>query len=255
LPDDYGVETRVGPITGLNGREGGGSLMQPLYKLPLFNRADGTPVALYQYNASEQLTALDAERKKARIEAGAIPFEDLEKELRASSRAMGRLLGEANAAHGAWQAMAALLDEKASEDPPSTSHVRDMLTQVAAIARRYAPAEVVAESAAAEAGGDEAGEAGTGGAGGTGVGAVGGFAVPQGQTVSREDALRALESIATFFRKTEPLSPLAYTLDDAIRRGRMTWPELLEEVVADRDSRNAILTSLGIRPPPEATEE
>jgi hypothetical protein len=35
----------------------------------------------------------------------------------------------------------------------------------------------------------------------------------------------------------------------------MTWPELLEEVVADRDSRNAILTSLGIRPPPEATEE
>ena len=98
LPDDYGVETRVGPITGLNGREGGGSLMQPLYKLPLFNRPDGTPVALYQYNASEQLTSLDAERKKARIEAGAIPYEDLEKELRASSRAMGRLLGEANAA-------------------------------------------------------------------------------------------------------------------------------------------------------------
>ncbi|HXT81680.1 MAG TPA: type VI secretion system protein TssA [Acetobacteraceae bacterium] len=251
LPDDYGVETRVGPITGLNGREGGGSLMQPLYKLPLFNRPDGTPVALYQYNASEQLTSLDAERKKARIEAGAIPYEDLEKELRASSRAMGRLLGEANAAHGAWQAMAAVLDEKASEDPPSTSHVRDILGQVAAIARRYAPEEAVADAGGAEAGGEEGGAAVAAGGGGV----IGGIAVPQGQAVSREDALRALESIATFFRKTEPLSPLSYTLDDAVRRGRMTWPELLEEVVADRDSRNAILTTLGIKPPAEPTEE
>ena len=36
LPDDYGVETRVAPVTGLNGREGNGSLIQPLHKLPLF---------------------------------------------------------------------------------------------------------------------------------------------------------------------------------------------------------------------------
>ena len=45
LPDDYGMETRVAPVTGLNGREGNGSLIQPLHKLPLFEARDGTPIA------------------------------------------------------------------------------------------------------------------------------------------------------------------------------------------------------------------
>jgi hypothetical protein len=35
----------------------------------------------------------------------------------------------------------------------------------------------------------------------------------------------------------------------------MTWPELLAEVVADTDTRNTILTTLGIRPPPPPPEE
>ena len=46
LPDDYGIETRVAPVTGLNGREGNGSLIQPLHKLPLFMRGDGTRIAI-----------------------------------------------------------------------------------------------------------------------------------------------------------------------------------------------------------------
>jgi hypothetical protein len=35
----------------------------------------------------------------------------------------------------------------------------------------------------------------------------------------------------------------------------MTWPELLQEVVADTDARNGILTTLGIRPPPPEAQE
>jgi len=71
-----------------------------------------------------------------------------------------------------------------------------------------------------------------------------------GALTTREDALRALAQIAEFFRRTEPLSPIAYTLQEAVRRSRMTWPELLAEIVPDVTSRSAILTSLGIRPPP-----
>ena len=62
--------------------------------------------------------------------------------------------------------------------------------------------------------------------------------------------MRALAQIADFFRRTEPLSPITYTLQEAVRRSRMTWPELLEEIVPDPASRSAILSSLGIRPPP-----
>ena len=74
-----------------------------------------------------------------------------------------------------------------------------------------------------------------------------------GQTtrpVTREDMLRELERIAEFFRKTEPHSPLAYTLEEAVRRGRLTWPELLAEVVPDDKVRSGMLVMLGIRPAP-----
>jgi type VI secretion system protein ImpA len=247
LPDDYGVETRVAPITGLNGRDGGGSLIQPLYKLQFFNRPDGTPVTFFNYQSSEQLPSLQAERRDARIAAGAIPWEDMENEARtAGAAAMGRLRDQSATALEAWEAMANVLDEKASEDPPSTSHVRDMLRQIHAVAIRYAPAATEqAEEAAAE-----VGEATDGAAAGGGVAGPAGFSTTA-RTVSRDDALKTLETIATYFRRTEPASPLAYTLDDAIRRARLTWPELLEEVVPDISVRQAILTSLGIRPASE----
>jgi len=249
LPDDYGVETRVAPVTGLNGREGNGSLIQPLHKLPLFTRGDGTQIAMYLYEGSAQLGTLDAERRAARIAAGAIPFDELEKEARAQARTFAKLRDDAREALAAWQDMARILDEKASEDPPSTSTVRDMISHVFDVANRYAPPEAGAPAAEAET------AAADGTPGVATAGGVGGIAVPAGQVASRDDALRALENLATFFRRTEPVSPLAYTLEDAVRRSRMTWPELLEEIVADRESRNAILTALGIRPPPPPPEE
>jgi type VI secretion system protein ImpA len=246
VPDDYGVETRVAPVTGLNGRDGGGSLIQPLYKLHFFDRPDGTPVTFFAYQSSEQLPALPAERRDARVKAGTIPWEDMENEARtAGAASLGRLRDQATAAMEAWEGMATVLDEKASEDPPSTSHVRDMLRQIHSAAVRYAPAP----AEAADEGTADAMEA-------TGATAEGGTAGPAGfsapaRTVSRDDALKTLETIATFFRRTEPASPLAYTLDDAIRRARLTWPELLEEVVPDVSVRQAILISLGIRPASE----
>jgi type VI secretion system protein ImpA len=66
--------------------------------------------------------------------------------------------------------------------------------------------------------------------------------------MTRESALRDLDRIAEYFRKTEPHSPLAYTLEDAVRRGRMSLPELLAEVLPDAEARNGLLMRLGIRP-------
>jgi type VI secretion system protein ImpA len=251
LPDDYGMETRVTPVTGLNGRDGNGSLIQPLYKLTLFNRVDGSPVAYYQYQQSEQLGTLDAERRQQRIDAGAVPLDDLEREARAAGgRNWAALLADVRAARDSWQAMANLLDEKAGADGPSTTAVRDLLSGIIEVAARYAPAETAEGEAAAEnADGDAGGAAAAGGPG------FAGMAAAPGRAASREDALRALTEIANFFRRTEPHSPLSYTLDEAVRRGRMSWPELLAEVVADLDTRNGILTTLGIHPPPPEAQE
>ena len=157
----------------------------------------------------------------------------------------GAVLTDARAARDAWQAMADIIDAKAGADAPSTTAVRDLVSGIIEIVSRYAPA-------------DAAGNPGCScqrGVRGTGCGVLGRIAVSPGQIASREDALRALGQIADFFRRSEPHSPLSYTLDEAVRRGRMTWPELLAEVVADTDTRNTILNTLGIRPPPPEASE
>jgi type VI secretion system protein ImpA len=108
-----------------------------------------------------------------------------------------------------------------------------------------APAEGEAEDEAAAAE-TEAGE--TSEAGATPGPRPRGAARP-GEIATREDALRLLEEVARWFRRSEPHSPLSYTLEEAVRRGRMTLPDLLQETLADETARNAFLTALGIRPP------
>jgi type VI secretion system protein ImpA len=143
--------------------------------------------------------------------------------------------------------MASAMDAKAGADGPSTTAVRDLLSGVVDIAKRYAPPEAVAAVNAppVEAVTEAASEETT-----LSTEAVAVPAPPPGRLASRDDALRMLGEIAEFFRRTEPHSPIAYTLDEAVRRGRLTWPELLQEVVADANLRNSILSMLGIRPPP-----
>jgi type VI secretion system protein ImpA len=242
MPDEDGIATRVAPVTGLNGEGGDGTLIQPLRKLFLCQRPDGEPLLYYQYEEAEKVAGIaEAARKQARLDAGALKFEEVEAWARARHTQFAPLKRAVVEAEAAWQAMTGALDAKAGVDSPPTSRVRDLLAQIRAVIDRYAPADVEA-GPDAEAAGGVAGESGGGPA-------VAGVVGASTRLVTREDMLRELSRIAEWFRKTEPHSPLAYTLDEAVRRGRMTWPDLLAEIVSDPTSRHAILNSLGIRPP------
>ena len=251
MPDEDGIETRVAPVSGLNGEGGGGTLVQPLRKLPMFRRPDGNMMFYWQYEQAEELKKItDPARVKARLEAGTLPLEQVETEARAAGQAhFAALQRAAKAAAAEWQRMGEVMDAKAGADGPPTSQVRDLVQAVLTVIQRYAPVEVE-ETPDGEAAGEDA----AGGAGG-GV-AAGGMAMRPAQAVAnREDMLRELARISEYFRKTEPQSPLAYTLEEAIRRGRLSWPELLAELVSDATVRDSILMQLGIRPTPEAPSE
>ena len=241
--EEYGLEDRIAPVQGLNGQDGGGSLMQPLNKIPLFDRPDGSPIAYYQYQSSEQMTTLDKVRLEARIKAGGIPFNDMEKEAKAQSRRLTVVRSDAKAALKAWEDMAKVLDDKAGSESPSTSHVRDLLRALVAVANRYAPPEAAEPSAADDTDGSEqeSDDMAT-------ADAAPAARAAHGQVMNREGALKQLEDLSAWFRRTEPHSPLAYTLEEAVRRGRLTWPELLEELLTDKNVRDGLLVKLGIRP-------
>jgi type VI secretion system protein ImpA len=247
LPDEDGIATRVGPVGGLNGQSGEGTLSQPLRRLPLFPRPDGAVMQLWQFEQSSDLAAIvDPERRQQRIDAGVVPFETVENEARAAGMAhFAALHAQLSDAAAAWRALGEALDSRAGADSPPTSRVRDILGRMADVAARFARAEGEAspDMAAGAAPSPESGPIALSAAGAAGAGVAGAIA-------SREEALRSLAAIAEFFRRTEPLSPLSYTLQEAVRRARMSWPELLEEIVPDIGQRVQILLSLGIRPPP-----
>ena len=249
LPEEGDMEMRVAAVAGLSGQGADGTLMQPLRKLPLFTRPDGSPFCLWQYQSSLELAGiLDPERREQRIASGVVPFEDVEKEARAAGKAhwaaQRAILVEVMAA---WEAMGRALDEKAGPASPSGIRVRDALQLMLDTCNRFAPETEAAEAAPAD------GEPATAPAAIAKAGAAASAVVDGGPIAGREQALSQLEAIAEWFKRNEPNSPIGYTLDEAVRRARMAWPELVAELIADEGSRTALLTSLGMkRPEPPA---
>ena len=233
MPDEAGMETRLAAVGGLSGQGTDGTLMQPLRKSFLFTRPDGTPFTLWQYELTEEVAQIgDPARREQRLAAGVVPFEEFEKEGRLAGTAHWSALRSAvNEAMTAWEAMGRLLDEKAASDSPSGSNVRSALQRMLETCNRFAPPA------------DEPTEGGQPGDAGDTTGA------PSGGIGGREQALRQLQALAEWFKRNEPNSPIGYTLDEAVRRGRMAWPDLVAELIADEASRGALMVSIGMKRP------
>lgn len=246
-PDEDGLETTVAGVTGLNGVGGEGTLAQPIRKVALFRDVQGGPIALWQIEQADALQSLEPDRRQARIAAGALSLEMVQNGASQMPRAhWAELLPAVRDALAAWKALGEALDAKAGAAAPPTSAVRGLLEAVLAALVRFAGANAPGEGE--ETPGEPAGPV-PGEPGAPGAGSSRGPARP-GEIASREDALKLLDDVARWFRRVEPHSPLSYTLEEAVRRGRMTLPELLQETLQDDTARQAFLTALGIRPPP-----
>lgn len=67
-----------------------------------------------------------------------------------------------------------------------------------------------------------------------------------GPIASREQAIRQLQEIAAYFRRTEPHSPVAYLADKAARWGAMPLHEWLRSVVKDESALARMEEMLGV---------
>jgi type VI secretion system protein ImpA len=232
MPDDHGMETRVAAVAGLSGQGSDGTLMQPLRKFVVFRRPDGSPFSLWQYQAALELSGIsDPDRRAQRIEAGVVPFEDVEKEARLASPAHWSSQRDSlTQVIAAWKEMERMLDEKAGPASPSGNRVREVLELMLEISRRFAPQETIPEGEPA------AGDASS-------------VTAPPGAVTGREQALRQLAEVAAWFKRNEPNSPTGFTLDEAARRARLAWPDLVAELVSDETARQTLLTSAGMKRP------
>jgi type VI secretion system protein ImpA len=238
MPDEGGMEPRVAAVAGLSGQGADGTLMQPLRKVSLFRRRDGSPFSLWQYQAAVELSGItDPARRAQRIDSGVLPFEEVEKEARMAGAAHWSAQRDViTKALAAWKGMESAFDEKAGQASPAANRVRELLEFVSETCGRFAPPDPAEGDGASMTTNETAGD----------VAAV----VPMPGAISgREQALRQLTEIAAWFKRNEPSSPIGFTLDEAVRRARLSWPELVAELVSDDTARQSLLTSAGIKPP------
>ena len=141
MPDDTGMETRLAAVAGLSGQGADGTLMQPLRKTSVFRRPDGVPFSLWQYQAALELSGIsDPARRTQRIEAGVVPFEEVEKEARLAGAAHWSAQRDSLVqVVAAWKEMERVLDEKAGSESPSGNRVREVLELMLEISKRFAP--------------------------------------------------------------------------------------------------------------------
>jgi type VI secretion system protein ImpA len=71
---------------------------------------------------------------------------------------------------------------------------------------------------------------------------------------SRADALRRLEALAAYFRRTEPHSPVSYLVQRAVRWGEMPLEAWLQDVINDDTVLSRVRETLGLKDPNGSNE-
>jgi type VI secretion system protein ImpA len=260
LPDEEGLVTRVGPLTSLNGEDAEGTLITPIAKVPLTEGSSSGPYALYHYQQAVALGQVqDEAARQKRIARGAVSLQLIE---RAVAETPGPhflgLVEDLKECQQEYARLGEVLEEKCGSQAPPAANIRttlgaclDAITALARdkLATAAAHQEAMAE-AAAEASGDGAATAAAPG---------GAVAAEAGVIRNREDAFRTLLKIADYFRRTEPHTPVSYALEQAVRWGKMSLPELLSELIPDDSPREQFFKQVGIRAaeaaPPAAAEQ
>ena len=243
LKDEDGLETKVAPLSGLNGEGADGTLIQPIRMVPITDGSEFGPYGLWNYEQANELSSMaDEAKKQQRIAAGAPTLEDFERSVQqSSSEFYVTRVADLEECVGSFGKLSAALDEKCGHDAPPTSNIRNTLNSLLETVKFIGKDKLPVAEEGDEAVGEEAV--------GDGAAAPKAAARPAGEIASREDAFRALLKIAEYFRKTEPHSLMPYTLEELVRRGRLSLPELLGELIQDPAVRNDFLSKAGIKPP------
>lgn len=247
IDEEDGIEGKVSAISGLSGSGAVGTLIQPIRLAPL-TRGSQWNFSHWNYEQANELEKVtDPTRRQERIDNGAVTMEQFRQSVAETSSAHFQEITETlDECIDALAEMSSTFDTVAGSDAPSTSGLRDMLEEVRSAVRHFAADKLAAGGRAAgvdEVVADSAsdGAEAVPGDGSALVRRINGYA-------TREDALAELVRIAGYFRNTEPHSPISYTLEDAVRRARLTLPELLAELAEDPAHIQRILMAAGIKP-------
>jgi type VI secretion system protein ImpA len=253
---DDRLSIRFAQLAGLDG--GGtaeGTLIGPILHVPITRSSTTGDFTLADYRDAVDLERKPAQLRKSRMEQGAVSLElfnqsaaethpQFFRDLRDDLEAVLALLVQLNAT--LRQREADELDktkEAGTTAPrpfvPPTSNLREILGECLRVCKSWVKDEVAIDVAP-----NPASQVSPGGdlePVRTEVPTVTRLTVQ-----TRQEAFETLLRVSEYFRQTEPHSPVSYALEQVVRWGRMSLPELLAELVADKSAREEIFRRAGI---------
>lgn len=241
-PDEDGVLTTVAPMAGLNGEDADGPLVIAIKRIPVTEGQTHGAFALCHLAQAYDLD-LKPELRDQRIGDGWVSREMFDTSVdETSPEFFQTLLEDVAECQDVLSEMEATLDENCDKDDsgfplaPSTSRIREALDDALRTIRGFA-GTIIGEEFEEE-GDSQDGPAATDGGGGK--------AAPSGGVNSRVEAFNTLMEVARFFRKTEPHSPVSYALEQVVKWGKMSLPDLLKELIQDSSARDDMFRHVGI---------
>jgi type VI secretion system protein ImpA len=252
-PDEEGVRTRIAPLVRLNGEEGEGLLVAPIYQIPITVGGSAGAFSVADYRLAQELDGIsDPDKRARRLEQpGAVTGQMFDKSAAATpADAYRNLLADIGQAWEEFEKLGQALEQRCNSDGGGepvvfpTSAIRGALDACRETVKKVAgPVLGGGEEIVLS---EEGGEAmATGGGGSEGAGGR------AGAPGSREEAFRTLLRVAEFFKRTEPHSPVSYALEQAVRWGRMPLPQLLDELIPEAGARQQLFKLIGIAGPTE----
>jgi type VI secretion system protein ImpA len=240
--EDDGVEARFLPLSGLSGSDRDGSLIGPLRRMTLVAGLSlGDKIAADAFFARAQAATSDEQRAPL-TDAGNEALDALADRARGVPVPLVKsLLTHLVDAEAGWRRAIGYISERTKPRFPAASLVSGELGAMRAwstalFQEQLAAADVAQPGAGPDEAADPAGLAPR---------------APTGAPATREQALAAILAAADYFEKVEPLGPTGPALREVCRRARMTYRDLMAELLPDMGTRNEFYLRSGIRPPEE----
>ena len=191
----------------------------------------------------DNLARQDVEKHAAALAVGKITGEQFDAAFLATPRRFYEdLFVDIEAAMKECDALVQVVLEKFDRHAPSLTEVRQAIDDCRHIVERLLAQKRELEPDLVE----------VDGAAGTGAAAVRGGG-GDGHLRDRAQALSQLNAVASFFRRTEPHSPVAYLVERAVRWAGMPLEAWLSDVIGGETALSTIKSQLGIRDPDESS--
>lgn len=250
LPDEDGLETRVAPLAGLNGDGAEGTLIVPIARVPITDSPTAGRLGCVHFQQATALSKItDTKLRDKKIAQGAISLDVFLKAVAETPpEFFVSLVQDLQQCQEEFTKLSTALDQKCGGLAPPASGIKtalgsclDIVKDVGRSKLEAAKTPGAAAAAPAAAAGSTAGPAPN--------------PAPAPDVIqNREDAFRQLLKVAEFFRTTEPHTVVSYSLEQVVRWGRMSLPELLSELIPEEASRKNLFKQVGIKPPEPAKE-